>query len=102
MPGEPRLPRLRPEELTDDQRRVYDSIAGGPRAGTPGLVDGEGRLGGPLNTYLYSGAGGEHAALGSALTFSISLPKRLAELVILTVANHIGSEFELAAHERFG
>ena len=31
-----RLPGLRPEELTDDQRRLYDSIAGlqqGPAGG---------------------------------------------------------------------
>jgi 4-carboxymuconolactone decarboxylase len=98
-----RLRRLRPEELDDDQRAMYDAVVNGPRRGTPGLVDEEGRLGGPMNTYLHAPAiGTRQQALGAALTFEISLPKKVAELVILTVANDAESSFQLAAHEWMG
>jgi 4-carboxymuconolactone decarboxylase len=89
--------------MTEEQREMYESIVNGPRAGTPGLVDSEGRLGGPLNTYLHApGIGGRQAAFGASLTFQVSLPRRLAEIVILTVANDVHSEFQLASHEWFG
>jgi 4-carboxymuconolactone decarboxylase len=82
---------------------MYDAVVGGPRAGTPGLVDSEGRLGGPMNTYLHAPSiGVKQQALGAALSFEISLSRRVAELVILTVANDVQSEFELAAHESMG
>jgi 4-carboxymuconolactone decarboxylase len=56
-----------------------------------------------MNTYLYTpGTGGQQAALGAALTFQLSLPRRLAELVILTVANDVKSEWELISHEWSG
>jgi 4-carboxymuconolactone decarboxylase len=95
-----RLHRLVPGELTDEQRRMYDAVVGGPRRGTRGLVDGEGRLGGPLNTMLYAPAiGAAQQALGAALRYQLSLSRRVAEVVILTVAHHAGSDFQLAAHE---
>lgn len=95
-----RLHRLVPDELTEEQRRTYDAVVGGPRRGTRGMVDSEGRLGGPLNTMLYAPALGiAQQALGAALRYEISLPRRIAELAILTVAHDARSEFELAAHE---
>jgi 4-carboxymuconolactone decarboxylase len=103
MSAQTRLHRLRPEELDDEQRVMYDAIVNGPRRGTPGLVDEQGRLGGPMNTYLHAPAVGvRQQALGAALTFEISLPKKVAELVILTVANDVQSSFQLAAHEWMG
>ncbi len=82
---------------------MYDAVVNGPRRGTPGLVDSEGRLGGPLTVYLYAPAiGVKQQAFGAALSFEISLSRRVAELIILTVANDVQSEFELAAHEPLG
>lgn len=79
---------------------MYDAVVGGPRRGTRGLVDDEGRLGGPLNSLLYAPAvGAAQQMLGAALRYEISLSRRVAEVVILTVAHHADSEFELAAHE---
>lgn len=79
---------------------MYDAVVGGPRRGTRGLVDDEGRLGGPLNTLLYAPAiGTAQQVLGAALSYELSLSRRVAEVVILTVAHDVGSEFELAAHE---
>jgi 4-carboxymuconolactone decarboxylase len=79
---------------------MYDAVVGGPRRGTGGLVDSEGRLGGPLNTLLYAPVLGiAQQTLSGALRFQISLSRRVAELVILTVAHDEESEFELAAHE---
>ena len=79
---------------------MYDAVVGGPRRGTSGLVDSEGRLGGPLNTLLYAPAlGTAQQGVGAALRFQISLSRRVVELVILAVAHDAQSEFELAAHE---
>lgn len=79
---------------------MYDAVVGGPRRGTRGLVDSEGRLAGPLNTLLYAPElGTVQQALGAALRYQISLSRRVTELVILTVAHDTRSEFELAAHE---
>jgi 4-carboxymuconolactone decarboxylase len=101
--GEPRLRRLRPDEMTDEQRRIYDGIVSGPHRGRGGLVDGEGRLGGPLNTYLHAPtAGSAQAAFGAALSYELSLARRVAELVILMVVHEAGAEFAIAAHEWAG
>jgi 4-carboxymuconolactone decarboxylase len=98
--SESRLHRLVPAELTEEQRQMYDAVVGGPRRGTSGLVDSEGRLGGPLNTLLYAPVlGTAQQGVGAALRFQISLSRRVVELVILAVAHDAQSEFELAAHE---
>jgi 4-carboxymuconolactone decarboxylase len=82
---------------------MYDAIVSGPRAGTPGLLDSEGCLGGPMNLYLYAPpVGTRQGALGSALSFDLTLPRRTAELVILTVANGVGAEFVRLNHEKMG
>jgi 4-carboxymuconolactone decarboxylase len=101
-----RLPQLRPEELTGEQRAVYDAIAGGPRAAGPQLfqlADAEGRLNGPFGVMLHSPAvGGALQELGTAIRYRSVLGDRLREIAILAVAAHWSSEFEQYAHEPLG
>jgi 4-carboxymuconolactone decarboxylase len=97
------MPRLRPEELTEDQRRLYDEVLGGPRAqgrrSFP-LTDTEGVLNGPFNAMLTSPkAGTALQRLGAVIRYECDLPGQVRELVILVVAAHLGSEFEWHAHE---
>ena len=59
-----RIPKLPPAELDDEQRALYDAIAGGRRAQGPQLfrlADADGRLEGPFNAFLLQ------PRLGSAL-----------------------------------
>jgi 4-carboxymuconolactone decarboxylase len=82
---------------------MYDSIVEGPRKGTPGMVDSEGRLGALMNVFLYAPPiGGRQAAFGASLRFQITLSRRATEIIILTVLHDAGCEYELAAHEWMG
>ncbi len=98
-----RLTPLRPEDLDDGQRRVYEAITAGPRASGPRyfpLADDAGRLHGPFDAMLRSAPVGlALQELGSALRYGTQLPPRLRELVILTVAAAEDSAFERYAHE---
>ncbi|HVT70755.1 MAG TPA: hypothetical protein VHF26_23610, partial [Trebonia sp.] len=51
-----RLPGLAPADLDNDQRALYDAIAGGPRAKNRNipLTDPDGHLLGPFNAMLLS------------------------------------------------
>jgi alkylhydroperoxidase family enzyme len=81
---------------------VYDRIVDGPRArltGSAAVVDGDGRLLGPFNAMLASPSVGDALQqLGAAIRYGTSLPDRLRELAILTVAAHRRSDFERHAH----
>jgi 4-carboxymuconolactone decarboxylase len=80
-----RIPKLDPASLDDEQRSLYDAIAGGRRAQGPQLfrlADHGGRLEGPFNAFLLQ------PRLGSAL-----------QALILVVAAHWQSAFEQYAHE---
>ncbi|MBN6042205.1 carboxymuconolactone decarboxylase family protein [Amycolatopsis sp. 195334CR] len=96
-----RLPHLRPDDLDDDQRALYDAITGGPRAGGPvALTDTDGRLAGPFNAMLVAPAAGSALQrLGAAIRYETSLSARTRELSILAVASHWDSAFERHAHE---
>jgi len=101
-----RLARLHPPFRNEDQERLYASITAGPRGGSQGpfaLVDDAGALTGPFNAMLlHPGLGGALQALGAAIRFHGTLPGRTRELVILVVAAHWASAFELYAHEAAG
>ncbi len=100
-----RLPGLRPEELTDDQRRVYDSIAGGDRARDASfrLTEDDGSLVGPFSTLLLSPAVGDALqSVGAAIRFGCGLSSLVREVAILSVAAHRRSPFEWWAHEPIG
>lgn len=96
-----RLPRLSPAGLDDDQRALYDAIAGGPRAGGPfPLTDAAGALTGPFNAMLFAPPAGEALQrLGAAVRYETALTGRLRELAILAVAARWDCAFERYAHE---
>lgn len=89
MSGGRRFPELRPEAMTDAQRRVYQSIASGPRGGVRG----------PFNALLRSPDLADRVQkVGEYLRFTTSLPARLNELAILINARFWGSKYEWYAH----
>jgi 4-carboxymuconolactone decarboxylase len=101
-----RIPKLEPAALDEDQRALYDAIAGGRRAQGPQLfrlADSEGRLEGPFNAFLLQPRlGSALQALGSAVRYDTGLDDRCREIAILIVAAHWESEFEWYAHEAVG
>ena len=98
-----RVPRLRPEQLTDEQRRLYQEVLEGPRGQGPQsfpLTDADRVLTGPFNAMLASPrVGTALQRLGAALRYHTDLPDQIRELVILVVAAYLGSDFEWHAHE---
>jgi 4-carboxymuconolactone decarboxylase len=85
----PRFPALPPEGMTDAQRRVHESIAGGPRGGVRG----------PFNALLRSPELADRVQrVGEYLRFNSALPARLNELAILVNARFWGSKYEWWAH----
>ncbi|WP_426244667.1 carboxymuconolactone decarboxylase family protein [Nocardioides sp. LHG3406-4] len=91
-----------PDSLEDEQRRLYDAIAHGPRAAGPqhfALLDDRGVLNGPFNAFLLSpGLGQAVQALGATIRYESSLSARVREVSILRVAAHWDCEFEWHAH----
>jgi 4-carboxymuconolactone decarboxylase len=85
----PRLPDIVPEELSPEQRRVYDAILSGPR----GIVEG------PLRVWLNSPDLADRAqALGAFCRYGTVLPPRLSELAIITAGAYWKAGFEWAVH----
>ena len=77
------------DNLSTDQKRVYDDIAAGPR----------GSVRGPLAIWLNRPELADAAqSLGRYCRYECSLPKKLRELAILTTARIWDAEFEWAAH----
>jgi 4-carboxymuconolactone decarboxylase len=84
-----RYPALAPEQMTEAQKRVYQSIAAGPRGGVRG----------PFNALLRSPELADRVQrVGEYLRFGTSLPARLNELAILINARFWGSKYEWYAH----
>lgn len=85
----PRFPELRPEQMTEAQKRVHQSIAAGPRGGVRG----------PFNALLRSPELADRVQkVGEYLRFNTSLPTRLNEFAILINARFWGSTYEWYAH----
>lgn len=100
-----RLRGLTPEELSEEQRAVYDSIAGGDRARDASfkLTESDGSLVGPFNALLYNpGVGDALQSLGAALRFRSAFSPLVKEAVILAVAARWKSAFEWWAHAPIG
>lgn len=104
--GAPRLGKILPAELDDQQRAVYDAIAGGKRAAGPQLFrlrDDDGGLEGPFNAFLLQPRLGlALQSVGAAVRYETSLTDRAREIAILVVAVHRDSDFEWYAHEAVG
>ncbi len=96
-----RLKLLTPDDLTTDQREVYDALTGGERSKNATLTQPDGSLVGPFNALLYSPlTGGRFQALGEALRFHNHLPDNELEVAILVVGAHWQADFEWWAHAR--
>jgi len=81
-----------PDQMTDEQRRVHDQIAAGPR----------GYVAGPFAVLLRSPEGADRVQnLGEFLRFHISIAPHLKELAILMVARLWSCQYEWYAHEPF-
>ncbi|MEL7185944.1 MAG: carboxymuconolactone decarboxylase family protein [Pseudomonadota bacterium] len=73
------------DELSEEQKAVYDKVVNGPR----------GRIGGCLQFWLHRPELADRAQeLGIYLRYNTSLPARLSELAILVIVRHWGAEFE--------
>jgi len=84
-----RLPPIDPDRLTEDQQRVYRTIAGS-----------RGRVAGPFTALLLSPELADRVQhLGAFIRYDSSLEPRLSELAILVIARAVSSSFEWTAHE---
>ena len=85
-----RLPTIDPDRLSADQRRVYDAIAGGPRAGVRG----------PFLALLHVPELADRIQhLGEYLRYGTSFPPRLSEFAVLIAARHYTCQYEWFMHE---
>jgi 4-carboxymuconolactone decarboxylase len=86
-----RIPPLKPEEMTEEERRLAAKIAG-PRGGV---------VGGPFAIWLRNPALVDKADdFGNLLREGTSVPRRLSELAILVTARHWSAQYEWFAHEK--
>ena len=87
----PRIPLFTPENMTPEQKRVYEAIVSGPR----------GRLQGPLRAALHRPElADKWQQFGEILRYRTSLPPRLSELAILVTARHCNCNLEWHIHEQ--
>jgi 4-carboxymuconolactone decarboxylase len=85
----PRIPLFPMDNMTPEQRQVYDAVVSGPR----------GKVEGPLRAALHRPELAEKwQQLGAALRYGTSLSPRLSELAILITARTWDSQFEWYAH----
>jgi 4-carboxymuconolactone decarboxylase len=86
-----RLPALTPDQLTPEQKRLHDEIAG-PRGGS---------VGGPFAVWLRIPRIAEAAnRMGNSLRLEGKLDQRLFELAILVIARHWSAQYEWFVHEK--
>lgn len=84
-----RIPLPGPDELSPDQRAVFDRIVGGRR----------GALVGPLRAALHNPELADRwQALGQVLRYDTCLPPSLSEIAILVVGRHWSCELEWTIH----
>jgi 4-carboxymuconolactone decarboxylase len=84
-----RLSSFDPNDMTPEQKVVYEKIASGPR----------GSVRGPFSKLLVNPAVADCAqAMGATLRFSGTLPDNLRELAILVTARHWTAQYEWYAH----
>lgn len=88
------------ENLTAEQREVYDAIRSGPRAKLANSSAAKpGPLGGPFNVWIRSpGIGNCVQKLGEEIRFRSSLPSKLNEMAIMLTARFWTSQYEWHAH----
>lgn len=85
-----RIPEVAEATMTNEQRRVADAIAGGPR----------GSVRGPFKILLHSPQLADCVqALGAYVRFHCKVPGKLRELAILVTAYHWRAQYEWYAHD---
>jgi 4-carboxymuconolactone decarboxylase len=98
-----RLPKLGRADLNSGQVALYDAFVEGPRQSQASffpVADSEGVLSGPYRAMLLSPAlGAPLERLGRAVRYEASIPERVREMAILTVAKAMDSDVEWQAHE---
>lgn len=93
-----RLRSLTPDELDDEQAKLWDGIVSHRGAGVESTAPGGGLVG-PFNAFVHVPAIGRRlTALGGYLRFETLIERRLTEVAICTVGAHWRSEFEFWAH----
>jgi len=86
---EPRFPEIKPEQMTDTQKRVVEEI-----------TSSRGGVRGPFGVLLRSPELADPwQKLGGYVRFKSSLPPRLNEFAILITARFWGSKYEWFAHK---
>lgn len=87
-----RVASLKPEELSPEQKALYDAIAGS-----------RGRVGGPFGIWLrYPELVVPADRFGNALRLHGKLDRRLFELMTIVVARHWGAQYEWFVHVEAG
>jgi len=99
---EQRFKQIPVENLTPEQKAVYDAIRSGPRSAVQNSSAAKpGPLGGPFNVLLRSpGVGNIIQALGAEIRFKSSLPSKLNEFAICITARHWTCQYEWTAHHK--
>jgi 4-carboxymuconolactone decarboxylase len=93
-----RLPPVRPTDLDDDGRALWDRLIETRGAALQGP---DGALIGPFNAFVTAPTvGARLAELGGILRFETSVDRRLLEVAIITTGARWRSEFEFWAHAR--
>jgi 4-carboxymuconolactone decarboxylase len=98
--AEDRFSILPPDQMNAEQKKLLESIAGGPRSQNYG-ADAVGHVlrRGPFNAWMRSPElGGRLQAVGEYVRFKTSIPQRLNELAILITAREWTSQYEWHAH----
>jgi 4-carboxymuconolactone decarboxylase len=87
----PRIPLPGREELDAAQREVWDRVVSGPR----------GQVIGPLRAAIHNAElAARWSAMGEALRFNTTLPRRLSELAICVTGRRWSSQVEWWVHAR--
>lgn len=96
-------PRLTPDRLDAEQRRLYEAILSGPRASAGSIAGPDGSLRGPFDAMLLAPAlGSALQELGAAVRYRTALTPRQREIATLTVAHRCDSAYEWQAHAGHG
>ncbi len=97
-----RLEPIRPDDLNEEQKALFDQIKGLTQAQKMGftMAREDGALLGPFNPFLHFPQFGLAAwNVNVALSKHTTLPKPVHELIILVTGSRFSSRYELYAHE---
>jgi alkylhydroperoxidase family enzyme len=96
-----RLPPIAPDDLTAEQRPLFESMTEGVAAKYGGFVTtrSDGALLGPWNAWLHDPElGRAFWTVTQAMTRARRIPDRARQVAILVVGAHFGAAYEIYAH----